>query len=82
MIKKRALTKSNVTIEDFVAGAGNTPEDTKIILDPKAARKFKSHTIPMNEYEYLLLSELAAKYGQTHSGIIRYALKQLSEDTQ
>ena len=47
-------------------------------LDPKAPRKFKSHTLPLNEYEYNLLVELADKYGQTHSGIIRYALKQLA----
>ena len=70
-----------MTIEAFVDGAANTPGDSKINLDPKAARKFKSHTIPMNEYEYLLLSNLAEKYGQTHSGIIRYALKKLSEET-
>jgi hypothetical protein len=34
----------------------------------------------MNEYEYRLLVELAEKYGQTHNGIIRFALKKLSEE--
>jgi hypothetical protein len=34
----------------------------------------------MNEYEYQLLAELAEKYGQTHNGIIRFALKKLSEE--
>lgn len=80
MIKKRTLNKANVTIEDFVAGAVNMPEDSATNLEPNAARKFKSHTIPMNEYEYELLSKLAKKYSQTHSGIIRYALKKLNED--
>jgi len=36
----------------------------------------------MNEYEYKLLTELAEKYGQTHNGIIRFALKKLSEEQQ
>lgn len=48
-----------MTIEAFVARAASVLEDSKFNLDPKAARKLKSHTIPMNEYEYLLLSDLA-----------------------
>ena len=77
MIKRRTLAQT-LTEDDFVnGGTANSVDDTPN-LDPKAPRKFKSHTLPLNEYEYNLLVELADKYGQTHSGIIRYALKQLA----
>ncbi|WP_441375398.1 hypothetical protein [Acinetobacter lwoffii] len=78
MIKKREIAKpSSPDMEAFINGAN---EETVQKLDPKAPRKFKTHTIPMNEYEYQLLVELAEKYGQTHNGIIRFALKKLSEE--
>lgn len=77
MIKKRENTKTAPDIEAFINGAN---EQTTPKLDPKASRKFKTHTIPMNEYEYRLLTELAEKYGQTHNGIIRFALKKLKEE--
>lgn len=77
MIKKREIAKtSSPDMDAFIHGA-NTQTTPK--LNPKAPRKFKTHTIPMNEYEYQLLVELAEKYGQTHNGIIRFALKKLSE---
>lgn len=75
MIKKREIIKSSPDIDKFINGAN---KEVIPDLDPKASRKFKTHTIPMNEYEYRLLVELAEKYGQTHNGIIRFALKQLS----
>jgi len=77
MIKKREIVKTTPNLDDFING---TNELTTPKLDPKASRKFKTHTIPMNEYEYKLLTELAEKYGQTHNGIIRFALKKLSEE--
>ncbi|WP_312424574.1 hypothetical protein [Acinetobacter variabilis] len=78
MIKKREIAKpSSPDMDAFINGAN---EKTTQKLDPKAPRKFKTHTIPMNEYEYQLLAELAEKYGQTHNGIIRFALKKLSEE--
>lgn len=77
MIKKREITKPSPDMETFINGAD---EQLILKLDPKASRKFKTHTIPMNEYEYRLLVELAEKYGQTHNGIIRFALKKLSEE--
>ncbi|MHA3099101.1 hypothetical protein [Acinetobacter brisouii] len=77
MIKKREIANSSSPDMDaFINGAN---EQTIQKLDPKAPRKFKTHTIPMNEHEYQLLTELAEKYGQTHNGIIRFALKKLSE---
>lgn len=77
MIKKRETIKPSAPdIESFINGAN---EKIAQELDPKAPRKFKTHTIPMNEYEYNLLLKLAEEYGQTHNGIIRFALKKLSE---
>lgn len=77
MIKRRTPT-TTLTEDDFVNGVTANQADEAPKLDPKAPRKFKSHTLPLNEYEYNLLVELADKYGQTHSGILRYALKQLA----
>jgi len=78
MIKKREIAKpSSPDIDAFINGSN---EKTNQKLNSKAPRKFKTHTIPMNEYEYELLTKLAEKYGQTHNGIIRFALKKLSEE--
>ena len=77
MIKRRTQA-TTLTEDDFVNGVTANSADETPNLDPKAPRKFKSHTLPLNEYEYNLLVALADKYGQTHSGIIRYALKQLA----
>lgn len=48
-------------------------------LSPKAPRKYKTLTIPMNKHEYDLLTALAERYGQSHNGIIRFALKELEK---
>ena len=77
MIKRRTQAPI-LTEDDFVNGVTANSANETPNLDPKAPRKFKSHTLPLNEYEYNLLVALADKYGQTHSGIIRYALKQLA----
>lgn len=77
MIKRRTPA-TTLTEDDFVNGVTTNQANETPKLDPKAPRKFKSHTLPLNEYEYNLLVALADKYGQTHSGIIRYALKQLA----
>ena len=77
MIKKRETMKpASPDMESFINGAN---EQIAPDLNPKAPRKFKTHTIPMNEYEYNLLTQLAEEYGQTHNGIIRFALKKLSD---
>lgn len=83
MIKRRTNTIQSEA--DFIEGSlayqnNIEPEAKADNLDPKAPRKFKSHTLQLNEFEYNLLVELAEKYGQTHSGIIRYALKQLDRN--
>lgn len=71
MIQRRAKSE-----QDFISQADNTNTPNK---PSKAGRKFISHTIQMNEAEYQLLKDLAEEYCQSHSGIIRYALKALAE---
>ena len=77
MIKRRTQAPI-LTEDDFVNGVTTDQSNETTKPDPKAPRKFKSHTLPLNEYEYNLLVALADKYGQTHSGIIRSALKQVA----
>jgi len=78
MIKKREVSKpTSPDVDAFINGADEQKQQQ---LNPRAPRKFKTHTIPMNEHEYQMLVELAEKYGQTHNGIIRFALKKLSEE--
>ena len=79
MIKKREISKpTSPDVDAFINGADEQKQQQP--LNPRAPRKFKTHTIPMNEHEYQMLVELAEKYGQTHNGIIRFALKKLSEE--
>lgn len=85
MIKRRNNAPQSEA--DFIEGSlahqnTNISELVNDNLDPKAPRKFKSHTLQLNEFEYNLIVELAEQYGQTHSGIIRFALKQLANNTK
>ena len=75
MIKRR---EAKPDLDAFINGSDTEKKEAN--LNPKAPRKFKTHTVPMNEYEYNLLVDLAERYGQTHNGIIRFALKKLSEE--
>lgn len=80
MIKRRVTSE-----QDFINQTDLTQEKTKSQQEPKSQkegrknRKFTSHTLQMNEEEYQLLKELAEKYCQSHSGVIRFALKALAE---
>lgn len=83
MIKRREPIRIS-NEQDFINGSdlvkiSSIENIEKNVPNPKEPRKFKSHTLPLNEYEYNLLCELAEKYGQTHSGIIRFALKELND---
>ncbi|OPH37752.1 Ribbon-helix-helix protein, copG family [Moraxella lacunata] len=75
MIQRRV--KSEQDFINQVDPSSKQPTEDK--PSTKKGRKFISHTIQMNEEEYQLLKELAHKYCQSHSGIIRYALKALAE---
>lgn len=55
MIKKREISKPNSPDMDSFINGADEQKVTK--LDPKAPRKFKTHTIPMNEHEYQLIRQ-------------------------
>ncbi len=78
MIQRRVKSE-----QDFINQAESVQKISADEQTPKSTtkkgRKFISHTLQMNEEEYQLLTTLAQKYCQSHSGIIRYALKALSE---
>lgn len=78
MIQRRANSE-----QDFINQVDKVSQDSTHTQDvtkkAKKGRKYISHTLQMTEEEYLLLKTLAEQYCQSHSGMIRYALKALSE---
>lgn len=75
MIQRRVKSEQDFINQADLSGKQSTDDKP----NTKKGRKFISHTIQMNEEEYQLLKELAQKYCQSHSGVIRYALKALAE---
>ena len=69
MVRKRSTAKQD--INDFVAAA-DKPEGA---LDPRAPRKYKSITVPMNEYEYNRLVAAAEEADRGLLDFIRQSLK-------
>lgn len=82
MIKRRAQELSE---QEFVDGYGKPDIDTQDLnkkSKTSTARKFKSHTLPLNQQEYELLCQVADHFGQSHSGALRYALKELAKKVE
>lgn len=50
-------------------------------LDPNAPRNFNSYTLPMNEYEYLLLKALSIAENRPMSNVLRLALLKMAKDS-
>jgi hypothetical protein len=69
MVRKRS--KQQQDLNDFVSAA-DKPEGA---LDPKAPRKYKSITVPMNEYEYNKLVAAAEQADRGLLDFIRQSLK-------
>lgn len=69
--------KKAASSEAFVNATPDHVDEVK----PKTGRKYKSHTLQMNEEEYRLLCKLAEKYQRSHSGVIRFALRQLDKQS-
>lgn len=79
MIQRRANSEQDfINQVDKVSQDSTTPPQ-EVAKKAKKGRKYISHTLQMTEEEYLLLKTLAEQYCQSHSGMIRYALKALSE---
>lgn len=75
MINKRTPPARNTppqaAVQDFVAGAADA--DVKV-KDPNAPRKFKTLTLPFNEYEWDLLEEGCNRSRRSKNSLIREAL--------
>jgi hypothetical protein len=54
-----------------------TPVDT---LEQNAPRKFKTITVPLNEYEYQALAEACRKSGRSAKNLFRYAMLKYAEE--
>ena len=66
-------------IESFGADADVVATPSQ--LDPTAKRDFKRVTVPLNEYEYRALEELAKATGRPKLNALRWAvLKQLENE--
>ena len=91
MVKRRVL-KANLSaikpeptaeqIEAFAAGVDEYKTETTIVLDQNAPRKFKTISVPFNEYEYDQLSEGIKLSGRTKLNFVRYAMLKLVKDLQ
>jgi len=88
MVKRRDIDKKNPEpteeqIEAFVAGAeGGDSKETIINLDPNAPRKFKTMSVPFNEYEYEQLMKGINLSGRSKLNFVRYAMLKLAKELQ
>ena len=70
-------------IEAFASGAeGGKPETQKENLDPNQPRKFKTISVPFNEYEYKQLLKGAELTGRTKLNFMRHAMLSLAKALQ
>lgn len=80
-VKKHEPTAEQ--IEAFASGVDEAnPKQEPIVLDPNAPRKFKTISVPFNEYEYDQLMEGINLSKRTKLNFIRYAMLKLSKDLQ
>uniref|UniRef100_Q3ASN6 Plasmid segregation centromere-binding protein ParG n=1 Tax=Chlorobium chlorochromatii (strain CaD3) TaxID=340177 RepID=Q3ASN6_CHLCH len=73
MIKPRSRNVAPVTpsLDDFI----RQPEQPAAReLEPNASRKFKTVSLPMNEYEYSQLHATCKKTGRSEKNLLRYAM--------
>lgn len=70
-------------IEAFASGVdGTNQKQEPIVLDPNASRKFKTMSVPFNEYEYEELIKGINLSGRSKLNFVRYAMLKLSKDLQ
>lgn len=73
MIKPRPrnIAAPQPSIDDFI----RQPEQSAAPqLAPNASRKFKTISLPMNEYEYSQLQAACKKTGRSEKNLLRYAM--------
>jgi len=93
MVKRRNPKATNLNIvkpeptaeqvEAFASGVdGGDQKDEPVILNPNEPRKFKTISVPFNEYEYKQLIKGTNLSGRTKLNFVRYAMLQLSKELQ
>ena len=90
MVKRReikpnqpAIKKEEPTAAQVEAFANMADGETKeIVLDKNAPRKFKTISVPFNEYEYEELLKGVNLSGRTKLNFIRYAMLKLVKDQE
>ena len=92
MVKRRepkanlSVTKPEPTaeqIEAFAAGVDGVDQNHKpIALDQNAPRKFKTMSVPFNEYEYDQLMKGINLSGRSKLNFVRYAMLKLAKELQ
>jgi len=75
---KRRTPKKTIEekINAFAAGADQNTE----YLNPNAPRRYKTISVPFNEYEYRLLEEGIKKTNRTKLNFIRWAMLEMSKN--
>jgi len=70
-------------IEAFTSGVdGENNKPSIHVLDQNAPRKFKTISVPFNEYEYDQLIKGTNLSGRTKLNFVRYAMLQLAKELQ
>jgi len=91
MVKRRepkaniSVTKPEPTaaqIEAFASGIDGEINPTVRVLDQNASRKFKTMSVPFNEYEYKELIKGINLSGRSKLNFVRYAMLKLSKELQ
>ena len=84
--KTRPLENTEPTaeqVEEFASGAeGAYQKKEPITLDPNLPRKFKTISVPFNEYEYEQLIKGSNLSGRTKLNFVRYAMLKLAKELQ
>jgi len=93
MVKRREPQASHLSaakaeptaeqIEAFAAGVdGGNVESKEKVLDQNAPRKFKTMSLPFNEYEYEQLLKGINLSGRSKLNFVRYAMLKLAKELQ
>ena len=93
MVKRREPKATNLNIvkpeptteqiEAFASGVdGGKQKQEPVTLDPNSPRKFKTISLPFNEYEYNELIKGINLSGRTKLNFVRYAMLKLSKELQ
>ncbi len=93
MVKRRDPKANNLNlvkpeptaeqVEVFASGVdGGDKKHEPVILNPDEPRKFKTISVPFNEYEYDQLTKGTKLSARTKLNFVRYAMLKLAKELQ